>query len=276
MKGLGFIIWQLANMPSAGELAHLLANGNVKWVSIKALDGPNLYNAKGGNQKLLKTYWAALEEMEIEVGAWQYVYGDQPGAEGDAALAFWEEFKPKHFLIDAEGEYKRYGATKAAKVYCEKLHDGQCFTALCSYRFPSLHGGVIKPFPFPAFLNHEKVDGVAPQVYWAGAHDPAAQIQRSFEEYRKITLKPYIPIGSAYGGSGWEPSVDDLKLFVKSARFFSAYGFYSLDYILKNGRWDWWKAITETQPPAPPPPEITDHEKITRLWQFAQEQKWDV
>lgn len=255
MNGLGVMIWQLASMYEPAKLADFLATGGVKWVSIKVLNGPNLYNAKGGNQKLLKEYWAALKGKGIEVGGWQYVYGDQPGAEGDAASAFYEEFHPDNWLIDAEGEYKRYGAAKAAKVYCAKIHKGENY--LCSYRFPSLHGGLIKPFPFSAFLNADKMIGAAPQVYWVGAHDVAVQIERSISEYKKLTGKPIIPIGSAFGAGDWEPTVNDLNVFVQTCKTrVSAYGFYSLDWILKNRRFDWWEAITgvSVEPPTPPAP----------------------
>lgn len=277
MNGLGFMIWQLANMPAPATLADLLVKGRVSWVCIKTLEGAQLYNAKGGNQKLLKDYWAALKAKGIQVGAWQYVYGEQPGPEGDAAAGFIEEFDPAFFFIDAEGEYKRYGATKAAKAYCAKLKVKKLEVYLCSYRYPSLHGGVIKPFPFTAFLNAESVDGAAPQVYWIDSHNPAEQTQRSFEEYQKLTSKPLIPIGSCFKNGTWEPSLGDLAEFRDwCERGFQAYGWYSLDYILKNKRWDWWSTITDSEPPAPPPPEITDHDKITRLWQYAQEQGWDV
>jgi len=152
MEGLGFYIWRLENMPEPYSLAQLLKAGNVKWVTIKVLDGTGLYNAKGGNQKLLKEYYQALKEANISAGGWQYVYGEQPGLEGDMAQAFWEEFKVPHFFIDAESEYKGYGTAKKAKLYCDKLHNGQLDIYLSSYRFPSLHGS----FPFKAFLGHEK------------------------------------------------------------------------------------------------------------------------
>lgn len=286
MNGLGFMIWQLANMPAPAVLAQMLADGGVRWVSIKVLDGVQLYNAKGGNQKLLKEYWAAIKAKGIEVGGWHYVYGEQPGPEGDAAAGFIEEFDPAHLLIDAEGEYKRYGATKAAKAYCAKLKVNRLIVHLCAYRFPSLHGGAVKPFPFSAFLNAESVDGTAPQVYWVDGHDPVGQVQRSLAEYRKLTSKPFIPIGSSYGQwiqpkdapkYWWEPTVADLRAFVDYCKLnFQAYGFFSLDFILKNKRMDWWQAITNQTPTPPPPPDLDDHEKITRLWQFAQEQGWDV
>ena len=274
MNGLGFMIWQLANMPAPAVLADKLKAGGVRWACIKVLEGPELYNAKGGNQKLLKEYWAALEAAGIEPGGWQYVYGDQPGAEGDAAVNFYEEFKPKHFFIDAEGHYKRYGASKAAKVYCSKLHNGQVEVYLCSYRFPSLHGGLIKPFPFSAFMNHEKVDGAAPQVYWLGDHDVIEQVEQSVSEYAKLSSKPIVPIGSSFAAGDWEPTANDLRMFKQICLHIGAvkaYGFYSLDWILKNKRDDWWEAITgiPTPPAPPPPPEPGDHEKITRLWDYA-------
>jgi hypothetical protein len=271
MNGLGFMIWQLSNMPAPTALSDLLKGKGIKWVSIKVLDGPNLYNAKGGNQKLLKEYFAALKAVGIDVGGWQYVYGDQPGAEGDAASAFYQEFEPDHLLIDAEGEYKRYGATKAAKAYCDKVHKGENY--LCSYRFPSLHSPIIKPFPFPAFMNHDKIIGAAPQVYWIGDHDPIEQTERSIEEYNKInSKKAIVPIGSAFSSGNWEPTTNDLRLFKQICIHIGqvkAYGFYSLDWILRNNRMDWFNAITGQDTPPPPPPEPGDHEKVTRLWDYA-------
>lgn len=276
MRGLGFMIWQLANMPPVDNLVKLLVNGKVSWVSIKVLDGGNLYNAKGNNQKLLKAYWNAISAAGIEVGGWQFVYGDQPGLEGDAAEAFYEEFHPAHWLVDAEGSYKGFGKAKKAKVYMDKQHNGQVFIALCSYRFPSLHSG-IGGFPFSAFLNHDKMDGVAPQVYWIGDHNPAEQTQRSYIEYSKLTNKPFIPIGSSFTDKGWTPTLADFAEFRDwCERIYPAYGYYNLDEIIQGQHWDWFATITDTEPPAPPPPEISDHDKITRVWNFGLSQGWDM
>lgn len=266
MNGLGFFIWQLANMPEPKALAEKLVSGGVKWVVIKGLDGVYLFNAKNGNQKLLKEYQATLESYGIDVYFYQYVYGGNPGAEGDAATAFYEEFKPKAWFIDAEGEYKRFGAGRAAKAYCDKLHNGQVETFLCSYRFPSLHGGLVKPFPFSAFLNHEKVDGTAPQVYWCGSHNPGQQLAQSLNEYRGLTSKRFVPIGSAFGERAWEATAADLRVFVATALGLglNTYGFWSLDYILKNNRKDYWEAITGISTPPPPPP--TNEDKIHPLY----------
>lgn len=250
MNGLGFYIWQLKNMPEPYSLAKFLKAGGVKWVTIKVLDGVDLYNASGNNQKLLKEYYQALKEAGISAGGWQYCYGYQPGLEGDMALAFWEEFRVPHFFIDAEAEYKGYGMAKKAKAYCDKLHNGAVDVYLSTYRFPSYHGS----FPFSAFLNHDKVDGVAPQLYWVGSHNPAEQLERSFQEYSKFTDKPFVPIGSAYGSSSWMPTVDDFKKFTEASKKYGAWGYWSLDWILTHKKMDWWEAITGvSQEPEPEP-----------------------
>lgn len=278
MKGLGFLIWQLANMPTPAELVRLLTKGKVQWVSIKTLNGGALYNAKGGNQKLLKTYWDALKSAGLAVGFWHYVYGEQPGLEGDMASEFCQEFDPDHILIDAEAPYKQIGAARKAKTYLDKLPK-KVPAYLCSYKAPSKHGPylTVPGFPFSAFMNHEKVTGAAPQVYWIGTHDPAEQVQRSFEEYKKLSSKEFIPIGSSFGVGKWEPTKQDLATFRDQVqRIYPAYGFYSLDWIIRNARMDLFSIITDTQPAPPPPTELTDHEKITRVWQYGQEQGWDV
>jgi hypothetical protein len=278
MKGLGFLIWQLANMPPIPDLVRLLTGGGVRWVSIKTIEGGIWYNAKGGNQKLLKTYWNALKAAGISVGFWHYVYGEQPGLEGDKAAEFCQEFDPDHILIDAEGPYKKIGAARKVKTYLDKLPN-KVPAYLCSYKAPSKHGpfATIPGFPFSAFMNHEKVKGAAPQVYWIGTHDPAEQVQRSYEEYKKLSSKEFIPIGSSFGAGTWEPTKRDLATFRDWVqRIYPAYGFYSLDWIIRKGRMDLYSVITQTAPPVPPPAELSDHEKITRVWQYAQEQEWDV
>lgn len=287
MNGLGFLIWQLARMPEPQELANLLKAGRVKWVSIKTLNGTEPYNSKGGNQKLLKSYWQAIQTAGVKVGFWHYVYGDQSGLEGDRAAGFIEEFsndglEVDHLLINAEGPYKRTGANKAAKAYCDKLPK-KTPAYLCSYKFPSKHRPFLTTpgFPFEAFMRHERITGTAPQVYWIGANNPIQQTQQSFTEYRAIAEKPFIPIGSSFGDWAdrnktiwWEPTLHDLDAFIAGAG--PTYGFYSLDWILQKNKMDWFQVITKTTPAPPQPPEISDHEKISRLWAYAQEQEWDV
>lgn len=272
---LSVMIHELKYMPPPAELAALLVSGGVKRASIKVLDGVKLYNAKDGNQKLLKDYFVALDQAGIETGGWQYVYGDQPGLEGDMALAFWEEFKKpengriKYFYVNAEGEYKRVGSGRKAETYSNKLHNGLLDVYLCSYRFPDQHRPLGHPFPFESFARHDKIDGVAPQIYWIGANNPAEQLAQSLTQYRKFTNKPFIPVGPIFAQAGWEPTLAELNQFMSACQGmgFEWVDFFDLDHLIVNRRWDWWKAITgvsqEPPPPPPPPPPVSNRKRIT-------------
>ena len=262
MQGLGFLIWQLASVPGADELIRLAKKYNIRWYSIKLANGILPYNQTGNNDKELKALIQALQDAGIEVGGWHYSYCTQVGLEGDRAMERIEKLNLSHWLVDIEGEWSQpYGMPAAAKLYMSKLKVGGLQVGLCSYRYPNYWLNV----PFPAFLNHEAMDVNAPQVYWEGAHNPAAQLDRSLSEYSKITGKPFIPIGATYGHtqkdkSWWEPTIADLQQFVawcKDKRV-PAYGFYSLDWLLTRKHYDWLEAITGVayEPPPPPPPPV--------------------
>lgn len=254
MNGLGFLIWKLSAMPPVDKLIPALQSVGCEWISIKVADGVYKYNVQGGSDAALKTFIQALQDAGIEVGGWHYVYPDKPGPQGDLAEERREKLGLSHYLLDIEGEWKGTYAP-AARTLMDKLHGGPFTVGLCSYRYPSVH-----PIPWSAFLNHEKMDICAPQVYWLETHNPAEQLLRSEEEYRAKTDKPFIPIGPTFGVAGWEPSVDDLVKFVDTceAREYPAYGFYSLDWIISHQKASWLGAIKDAAgdtPPAPPEPE---------------------
>ncbi len=197
MNGLGFLIWQVSKCPIETTIS-LLKRAKARWVSIKVADGANSFNTSGGNDKPLVAYIDALVSAGIEVGGWHYVYPDNAGPCGDRAEERREKLGLAHYLLDVEGEWRQpYGMPKAAKLLLSKLHKGNFEVALCSYRFPSFQPEV----PWNAFAVHEAMDAMAPQVYWASAHNPAEQLEKSFSEYSQLTTKPFIPIGATFGAS---------------------------------------------------------------------------
>jgi hypothetical protein len=255
MNGLGFLIWKLANMPAVGQLIALLKSVDCKWISVKVADGVYKYNTQGGSDAALKAWIQAIQAEGIEVGGWHYIYPQSPGPQGDLAEERREKLGLSHYLLDVEKEWKgNYG--NAARTLLGKLHNGGFDVGLCSYRYPSVHPQV----PWNPFINHEKMDVMAPQVYWIEAHNPDGQLRASKAEYETRTNKPYIPIGATFGVAGWEPSVDDLVAFVETAEALGcpAYGFYSLDWIIQHQRSDWLHAIDEAAGDPPPPVPVPD------------------
>jgi hypothetical protein len=255
MIGLGFLIWKLSAMPAdLNGMADSLAQLGVKWLSIKVAEGSLAFNQDGGSDKKLLEFMAIMQGHEIAVGGWHYVYSTNPGPCGDRGLERYEKLKTlDHYLIDAEAGWSEpYGMPAAAKLLMSKLHNGGFDVGLCSYRYPSNFPN----FPFSAFLNHEKNDFVAPQMYWEAAHNPVEQLMKCWGEYKGLTDKPFIPIGSSYGAGDWEATTEDILAFAEACYLnrFPAYGFYSLDYIIKHMKLDWLKAAARYSDPLPPPP----------------------
>ena len=163
--------------------------------------------------------------------------------------------------MEGLGLWKKVGYRKESELLMGSLDVNKKFlSGLCSYRSPSLHA----PFPFKGFLQHEKCRVAAPQLYWMGAHNPRAQILASLTEYRSFYHPDFdlffCPIGATVAGRWWEPTTGDLCEFLDTCREhkFKAFGFYSLDWILRKNRTDWMEAIAgESAPPLPPPPENT-------------------
>jgi hypothetical protein len=259
MNGLGFLIWKLSNMPAVDVLIPILKAVECNWVSIKVGEYIYKYNQVGGNDQALKAFIQALQDAGIEVGGWHYVYPDKPGPQGDLAEERRQKLGLSHYLLDVEKEWKgNFGA--AARTLCGKLHNGSLEAGLCSYRYPSAHNEI----PWSAFINHEKVDVMAPQVYWIDSHNPGFQLTKSYDEYKAKTDKPYIPIGATFGVGGWEPSADDLMEFIDWCfeTKVPAYGFYSLDWIIVRKRADWLNAISMGGDVEPPPPPVEPKEFV--------------
>lgn len=277
-KGLGFLIWHLTDMPDAEYLAAWLKWYGVRWVSIKLLESTTPFNRLGGADDELREYIKTLWLAGIEVGGWSFNYPYSPGPEGAAIGERIEKLVNiredgrrdrmlTHWLINAEASWKEANYGRRADMLCASIRSNvpqKVGLYLCTYRYPALHTA----FPFKRFLE-KGLSGAAPQVYWLGSHNPAEQLQKSYEQYLPL-LQPneeypaddmrFMPIGSAFPwGTKWEPSADDFMEFEAAvkAHNFSTWGYYSLDKIMTGKRWDWMKAITgkdEYVPPEPPPP----------------------
>lgn len=263
MNGVGWLIWKLSTIatyyPRGEDLGNYLKSLGFSWVSLKLANYTYRYNQIGGNDKFLLEYINGLKKF-VMVGGWHWNSPETAGAQGDLAEERRQKLSLDHWLSDSEFPWKKnFGMVKAAKLYMSKLHgQGAVFrggVGLCSYRRPDYHRLV----PFGAFLNHENNAFNAPQVYWELSHNPAIQLQRSFDEYLKIGNEKFVPIGSAYGRGAWQPTLADFDEFVNWCKLnsVSSYGFYSLDWVLAKGKEDWINAVAPVDfPPPPPPPPI--------------------
>jgi len=256
MNGLGFYIymleWDGGQLPAPSVTARILKDVGAKWVSIKVADRDGAYNQIGGNDKILREYVNAIKDQDIEVGGWHYIYPENPGPQGARAAERIEKLGLEHLVINAEKEWKNVtGAKRKVELYLDNLGAKKNFpVGLTTYRFPFLHA----EFPYSQFLNRPAVTFNQPQVYWVGLHNPAEQLEISYDQYQEITNKPYLPIGSIYNWGDWLPTQDDVKEFMQACKDFSAYGFYSFDWIMRNEKYEYLetiagKPITITEPP---------------------------
>lgn len=250
MNGLGFLIWQLATIMkyrNPSQLVALCYQMGVSWISIKIANGQKPYNQIAGSDDILIDYLDTLRAAGIDVGGWVYTY-PMPQAYPVAEAALYHErvlfLRLSHLLLDVECEWKKPGLAKQIDQICDIRHPGFP-VGLCSYRYPNFHPGI----DWKTWLKQPEITFSAPQVYWEQAHNPAYQLRKSYDQYRKLTNKPYYPIGSSYGAGAWQPTPQDLVTFIETARAMNcgAYGFYSLDWILKHNKIDWIDAISSTK-----------------------------
>jgi hypothetical protein len=264
-KGLGFYIYRLSELVkylSPDSLVTVLEQVGAKWVSFKISDGILSYNQIGGNDKVLLSYIEKLEEAKIMVGGWAYCYPAptcKPNLEAAVIGERIEKLRLSFVDLDIEGEWKKpnVGGSIDKLLY---IDTGLKFPiGLCSYRFPVMHPQI----NWARFLKNPSIKYVSPQLYWLGQSNPGEQIEQSLKQYRDLTDLPFVPIGCTFAQDGWEPTPDQLVQFIVACKgeALPAYGFYSLDWLVAHGRYDWLSAIAGhvIKPPEPPSPPLPEH-----------------
>jgi hypothetical protein len=263
----GVFIWQLSWCAGGDpiRLADMARAAGFQWVCIKAADGVKDFNQGGATWQgaaLLPGAVAALRGAGIKVVGWQYIYGANllhqslAAREAEIAVQNINRFGFDCWIIDPESQYKRPGAAAWANTYMTALRSScpDLSIGLCSYRYPTLH----PELPWSEFLRRS--DFHAPQVYWIGSHNPAAQLQRSVRELLALKALPVIPVGAAFYEPAykWQPTVVDLDEFDQAAKSLNLPGITWWEWG-EYGRGaeyhpDWWAAITAHEWGQPLPP----------------------
>lgn len=274
LTGKGLYIWKIKNAESGDpkKIAQTAYDAGLTHVIIKILDGVWSYNMRPESKGSQTTWYddliaplvSALRERNIEAWGYQYVYLANAKAEALAAINRVMKFALDGFVVDGEVEAK--GKPSAALAYSRTLRSTASPggvripvpVALSSYRYPSYH----PEFPFDEFI--EGSDLLMPQVYWQGATNPAAQLKKSLEEYRRYTrLKPYLyylPTGSAYTEYNWTAKPSEVLDFMNAAKDLSLPGVNFWEWSHARNIKGMWDVIANydyngSKPPAPPTPE---------------------
>lgn len=209
LSGKGMYIWQLnaAEMGQAYQIARDAKAAGFSHVLVKIANGTYTFNVVNGVD-LAMLLAVEMKRVGIQVWGWHYVYGYDPVGEAAIAVKRVNELGLDGYVVDAEGEYKSSGSTRA-REFMQRVRSGlgNLPIALSSYRYPSLH----PEFPWGAFL--EFVDINMPQVYWMQAHNPAAQLANCVSEFKALSGRPIIPTGAAFHEAGWQATAEEIYSF---------------------------------------------------------------
>lgn len=262
MQGLGFMIWKLSRIQkkfSPVSFASMCRDHGIRWLSWKCAEYDQPYNQVGGNDKVLIEYMQACEAAGIESGGWGYQYPDKPGAQAGRIAERIAKYSGNlnrfgHWMINVEREWKKQNLGQVIDALLSIDINAKFPVGYCSYRYPESHAEM----NHARFLKHPTIKFTAPQVYWLGAHNPRVQLEETFRQYSKLTSIQFVPIGCTFNYGSWFPSAQELRDFVAHCieRRWYTYGFYSLDWIIENGRMDYLAAISG-QVVNPPPPMST-------------------
>jgi len=258
ITGKGFWIWKIKSCEGgvATAIADAAVASALTHVPIKIADGPYQYNYdRVASVDLIPPVREALKLKNIQVWGWHYVYGNDPIGEANIAIQQIQRLGLDGYIIDAEAEYKEPGKTAAAQIFMNALRAAlpNLPMALSSYRFPTLH----RALPWTTFL--EKCNYNMPQVYWEEAHNPVTQLTRCVNEFKNISpYRPIIPTGPTYSTGGWQPTDNDIKQFLDTARGLALNGanFFSWDECRSSTK-SLWNVVSAYPWGYPPGTDIT-------------------
>ena len=188
---------------------------------------------------------ADLHARGLRVCAWQFVYGADPIAEAQAAIASIAA-GADCFVIDAETAYE--GRYAAAQRYIAALraavgpHYPVGFT---SFPYVDYHPRL----PYSVFLGPGGAQANMPQVYWKAIGGSVDAVSAKTIANNRIYGTPMAPLGQSYDA----PSAADLRRF---RAVWAGYGAAGLSW------WSWqassaatWAVLSE---PAPAPAVLPD------------------
>lgn len=245
LDGLFAFIWQTRNSaPNPQTLVSRMQEAKFKTAIVKVVDGKDSYPIRAQDEPFMQDCIAALRDANIGVWGWGAFYGAHPDpaknrSPEDQAQKTVEriiQFNLPGFAIDVENfSGTRWSPDLASRFMATLqtgLHGRAVELALCSYRFPRLHGN----FPLVEFAAGCSL--MMPQVYWIKSQ-PVADLVESIRQYEALAPdKPYMPLGTAAPSEPdqWRPTPGEITAFLDKsrARNLPAYGFWTLQHAFAD------------------------------------------
>ncbi len=228
----GMWVWYVSRS-EGGSVPAIVARAKragIGTVYVKSADGGDVWSQF--NRQLVQR----LHAGGLDVCAWQFVYGDRPAAEAQAA-AISVARGADCFVIDAEGDYE--GKYAAADLYMHKLRAaaGETYPiSLAGFPYVDYHPS----YPYSVFFGPGGATYSQPQMYWKTIGTSVRAVFEHTYLYNRIWGHPIYPIGQTYEA----PGNAQLKLF---RRFCASFG------GLAPSWWDWqetdnreWAALGAT------------------------------
>jgi hypothetical protein len=160
-----------------------------------------------------------FHQYGLLVNGWGFVYGDDPVGEGNIAVQQIKNLKLDGWIIDAEAKFDGQKAAVAnAYTITRIIRQAIPDIPLAYCGWPRIwnpsNGKEWHPSAVAkAFM--EDCDVASPMVYPDG-QDPkwfADILQQSFEQYKRITDKPFVPAGRAYIGDSGRATTENIVSF---------------------------------------------------------------
>jgi len=160
----------------------------------------------------------------------------------ETAVKAFNRFKVESWCINAEEHYKTdQTSPELAELLVSGIKRSMPGVKLgyTTYRYPEYH----RTFNWDPFVKY--CDYTSPQIYWVGATNPAAQLDKCISQYAAIkSTVPIIPIGCAYPDNGWNPTPAQMNEFYNRVVDLNLLGWswWEWNYILAKP--DWLATIT--------------------------------
>jgi hypothetical protein len=227
----GMWIWVLS-ATDGGNLSQIISDAHalgVRTLMIKSGDGAGMWS------QFNPSVVSALHAAHLHVCAWQFVYGDQPGAEAQVGAQAVRD-GADCLVIDAESQYE--GKYVQAQTYIQDLRKliGYSYpVALAGFPYIDYHPA----FPYSVFLGRGGAQFNTPQMYWKDIGTSVPAVYAHTYEFNEVYQRPIEPLGQIYDA----PPAGQVRQFRAVSRYYGATGI---------SWWDWqsaspgaWRAVAQ-------------------------------
>ena len=239
--GNGMWIWYVDRSDGGNPDAIALRarTAGMSTVFVKSADGGTVW------QQFTPQLVADLRARGLRVCAWQFVYGADPLAEAQAAVAS-VAAGADCFVIDAETAYEgRYAAAQRYMTALRAAVGPSYPLGFTSFPYVDYHPRL----PYSVFLGPGGAQANMPQVYWKAIGGSVDAVSAKTVANNRIYGTPMAPLGQSYDA----PTAADLRRF---RAVWSGYGAAGLSW------WSWQASTQETwtvlSEPAPAPALLPD------------------